>query len=93
MNDINNCYLVVYDIESDKRRHKVSTVLESYGVRVQKSAFECYLNDRRLGELKKQLNKIANEEDSIRVYSLKGKYYDASSNSESETYRTELFIF
>ena len=87
-----NSYLVVYDIESNKRRSKVSALLESYGVRVQKSAFECHLDDQRLDALRKQLDRIAVEDDSIRIYYLKGKYYDARSGTEAVTYRSELFI-
>ena len=36
-------YLVCYDIVSDYRRNKVSQLLEGYGIRVQRSVFECLL--------------------------------------------------
>jgi CRISPR-associated protein Cas2 len=36
-------YLLVYDIEEDRMRTRVAKVAEGYGVRVQKSAFECRL--------------------------------------------------
>ena len=86
------CFLIVYDIESNRRRNKVSTLLESYGIRVQKSAFECYLDERRMDSLRKQLQKIAVKEDNIRIYYLNGRYYDACKGTESVTYKTELFI-
>ena len=45
-------YLVCYDIVSDRRRNKVSKLLEAYGLRVQKSVFECVLDDKEKREEK-----------------------------------------
>ena len=36
--------LIIYDIRSNKRRLKLSKLLEGYGVRVQKSCFEVDLS-------------------------------------------------
>ena len=36
--------LIIYDIIDNKRRSKMVKLLESYGVRVQKSAFEILIN-------------------------------------------------
>jgi len=51
-------YVVVYDVTDDAERTRVAKVVEGFGVRVQKSAFECVLTrgaratlERRLGEL------------------------------------------
>jgi CRISPR-associated protein Cas2 len=51
-------YVVVYDVTDDAERTRVAKVIEGFGVRVQKSAFECVLGrgaratlERRLGEL------------------------------------------
>ncbi|MBE9070338.1 CRISPR-associated endonuclease Cas2 [Leptolyngbya cf. ectocarpi LEGE 11479] len=61
--------LVIYDIPDHKRRKKLSDFLEGYGRRVQRSAFECFLN---LGEMKKlyeQLTKrVVPAEDNVRLY-------------------------
>ncbi|HHP7244558.1 MAG TPA: CRISPR-associated endonuclease Cas2, partial [Elainellaceae cyanobacterium] len=35
--------LVVYDIANNRRRQKLSKLLEGYGRRVQESVFECFL--------------------------------------------------
>ena len=52
-------YIAVYDVSDDKERERVAKVLEGYGIRVQKSSFECVLTrgsrltlERRLTELK-----------------------------------------
>ncbi len=66
-------YVVVYDIPCDKRRKKVSDLLEGYGVRVQYSVFECVLNQSKYEELRERLRKrVKLEEDSVRFYPLSG---------------------
>lgn len=64
-------YLITYDIPCNKRRKKVSDILEGYGTRVQYSVFECVLPTAKYTELKKRLKtKINPTEDSIRLYPL-----------------------
>ena len=64
-------YVVVYDIPCDKRRKKVSDLLEGYGKRVQYSVFECVLSRSKYDELRQRLKKkIKLEEDSVRFYPL-----------------------
>jgi CRISPR-associated protein Cas2 len=62
-------YVVIYDISDDKRRKRVFNLLEGYGRRVQFSAFECVLNDRKFEELRARLVKVVKmDEDSVRFY-------------------------
>lgn len=64
-------YVVVYDIPCDKRRKKVSDLLEGYGRRVQYSVFECVLPQSKYDELRQRLNKqVKLEEDNVRFYPL-----------------------
>ncbi len=64
-------YVVAYDIPCDKRRKKVSDLLEGYGKRVQYSVFECLLEQGKYKELCQRLKKrIKLAEDSIRFYPL-----------------------
>ncbi len=65
-------YIICYDIEEDKLRNRVSRILQGFGRRVQKSVFECELDDKSLQRLKKQLEKSfkAGPEDSIRIYQI-----------------------
>ncbi len=64
-------YLVCFDIVSDKIRYRVVKILLKYGSRVQKSVFECILDDRQFIEMKKNLDhKIQRDKDSIRYYLL-----------------------
>ncbi len=62
-------YVVIYDISDDKRRKRVFNLLEGYGRRVQFSAFECVLSDRKFEELRGRLAKVVKmDEDSVRFY-------------------------
>ncbi|NJM23041.1 MAG: CRISPR-associated endonuclease Cas2 [Richelia sp. RM2_1_2] len=62
-------YLVCYDIVSDTRRSKVSKLLESYGLRVQKSVFECVLDEQQYKSISKLLMRLVNKrEDQVRFY-------------------------
>ncbi len=64
-------YVVNYDVVDDRRRLKVAKVLTNYGRRVQKSVFECDLDDRRYLKMKQEVDRlIDHEEDSVRYYSL-----------------------
>ena len=64
-------WLVCYDVSLPKRLRKVARVMQNYGLRVQKSVFECWLNDAQLQNLRRELAKIIDEqEDSVRFYSL-----------------------
>ncbi|HOP99361.1 MAG TPA: CRISPR-associated endonuclease Cas2 [Acetivibrio clariflavus] len=61
--------VVIYDIVDDKRRRKMVKCLESYGIRVQKSAFECYVDENMYRKLLKKMERIIDEkEDLLRVY-------------------------
>lgn len=64
--------VVIYDIVDDKRRNKLSKYLQSYGIRVQKSCFECLLDLKLYNKLIKQLPKFISSEDLLRVYRLTG---------------------
>ena len=62
-------YLCIYDITASSLRRKVSRVLEGYGARVQKSAFECFLNRPRRLRLWQELEELElSEQDSIQLY-------------------------
>jgi len=64
-------YLVCFDIVKDKVRYRAVKCLLKYGSRVQKSVFECYLNEKQFVEMRSEMEKtIKPEEDSVRYYLL-----------------------
>ena len=64
-------WLVCYDIRDEKRLRRVARLLEGFGLRVQKSVFECWLTDALLKELKAEAAKLVDADvDDIRYFSL-----------------------
>lgn len=64
-------YLVCYDITDNRRRYQVAKLLSGYGLRVQKSVFECDLDDRHYPWVKQRMTRLINRaEDQVRFYPL-----------------------
>ena len=61
-------YLVTYDISCNRRRRKISDLLEGYGKRVQWSVFECQLSAKKYQKLRDRLQPRVKPEDNIRFY-------------------------
>lgn len=68
--------VVAYDVCTDtkpgqKRLRRVAKVCKNYGQRVQKSVFECQVNEMQFEELRRKLlAEIKKEEDNLRLYRL-----------------------
>jgi CRISPR-associated protein Cas2 len=70
-------YLVCYDVVSDRRRNRVANLLKGYGLRVQKSVFECVLNASQYEMLNQKLKKcLKKNEDQVRFYPMSGHTRD-----------------
>ncbi|MGB5987377.1 MAG: CRISPR-associated endonuclease Cas2 [Desulfobacterales bacterium] len=65
-------YLVCYDISENKIRRHIVKVLKGYGVRTQKSVFECaHLTERQFLEMKQAVEEHIDElTDSVRYYAI-----------------------
>ncbi|GIV11220.1 MAG: CRISPR-associated endoribonuclease Cas2 1 [Fimbriimonadales bacterium] len=85
--------LVCYDVETvtpqgRRRLRKVAKACEAYGQRVQKSVFECRLNENQLNTLKLRLLQIIDRStDSLRFYRLPG-----DRNHWVETYGRDAYV-
>lgn len=64
--------LIIYDIVDNKRRTKFSKYLESYGTRVQKSAFEIRVEKRKFEKMIKEIPKFVTKQDSVKLYKIHG---------------------
>lgn len=72
-NSMKYLVLVIYDISSNKKRAKLAKVLESFGFRVQKSAFEAVMTTPEYTKLIKRIDRLIDEEDDyVRIYRLTG---------------------
>ena len=63
-------WVIAYDIEDDAVRHRVSTLLEDQGQRVQYSVFECWLDRHEIDALQQRLQYEIEPGDSLRWYPL-----------------------
>lgn len=63
-------YVVVYDISSDRERAKVDKVLKNYGFRIQKSVFECKLNESLKRKLIAELDALNIKTGFLKLYLL-----------------------
>ena len=59
--------VIIYDISEDKQRLKMAKFLNSYGHRVQKSAFEACLTEKQYDNFIAKLEKKVNK---VRIYKL-----------------------
>ncbi|MCI5144696.1 MAG: CRISPR-associated endonuclease Cas2 [Candidatus Electrothrix sp. AR3] len=63
--------VVCFDICNQRRLYRVARELGNFGVRVQKSIFECHLDQEQLEELQLRLaGWIKEDEDRVRYYLL-----------------------
>ncbi len=64
-------YMICYDIRSPKRLRKTAKILENFGLRVQKSFFQCEISTKGMEELKRNiLSEINVKEDYFSIYPL-----------------------
>ena len=62
---------ISYDITDNRRRTRLAKLLSNYGQRVQKSVFECQIDDRQYLRLKRDIEALIDfAEDSVRYYFL-----------------------
>ena len=63
--------VIAYDVTDDRRRERVSTLLEDYGWRVNYSMFECELDGKEFVQLQTELARLINDrEDRVVFYRL-----------------------
>ena len=66
--------IVCYDVTDEKRRRLIADTLENFGVRVQESVFECFIEGEHLTRLCREISAYVNpEEDAVCYYLLCGK--------------------
>ena len=62
-------YLICYDVTCDRRRNRVARLLKGFGMRVQKSVFECVLSPEQFEMVCRKLEGYLEiEEDQVRFY-------------------------
>ncbi len=96
-----NDILVSYDVNAEdkageRRLRRVAKVCKDYGQRVQYSVFECSVNEMDLERLRAKLTKIIKpEEDSLRIYHLRGlrdDYIEAYGRDRYVDFQDEVLV-
>jgi CRISPR-associated protein Cas2 len=66
--------VVSYDIADEKRRRKIADTLENFGVRVQASVFECFIDADSFSRLRREVAElILPDDDSVHYYPICAK--------------------
>jgi CRISPR-associated protein Cas2 len=61
--------VIAYDIQDDRKRAKVSKLLEKYGYRINYSVFECMLTEKQYTTIREQIkSKIDTKADTVVYY-------------------------
>lgn len=62
-------HLIAYDIGHPRRLRRVAKICTNYGVRMEKSVFECDLTDEQMAQFWQQLERVVDvEEDRVFDY-------------------------
>ena len=84
--------LVIYDIIENKKRVKLSKKLLGYGFRIQKSAFEAKLTEKKYQQLLCDLKAFESTDDSIRVYRIVGNGNVTVFGDQKETVQEDIIV-
>lgn len=87
--------LVIYDITDTKRRNNLIRLLNGYGVRVQKSAFEIVIGRNNIKRLTSDIRKLIDIKlDNVRLYEvIENKYRIKIGVQSDETFEIdEVYI-
>ena len=64
-------YLFCYDISNARRLRRTAKILENFGIRVQKSFFQCEMEQKRMLDLRDQVLKVIDtDKDYFFIYPL-----------------------
>jgi CRISPR-associated protein Cas2 len=63
--------IVTYDIASDTKRARLAKEMLRFGIRTQKSVFECEVGDRELSIIRKIAKRFTESDDLVTVYEVK----------------------
>jgi CRISPR-associated protein Cas2 len=60
-------YIATYDITDDQQRLRVARVLDRYGMRLQLSVFEVWLDSDELVDLRRQVGPLLSDQDEFEI--------------------------
>ena len=60
-----NAWLIIYDIRNERRLRRIAKIMERYGVRVQKSVFETYSDEKTINRMRREAGFVLEKDDSL----------------------------
>lgn len=84
--------LVMYDISDNKRRTKLAKLLLGYGVRIQKSVFQCELTSDKYNKMCRQIRPHIHEEDALNIFKLNKMVTTISYGTTLESHRQSHYF-
>lgn len=60
--------VIAYDISDDKKRLEISDLLITYGIRVNKSVFECFVSEAQLRVIRNSIEETGLDDDDSVIY-------------------------
>lgn len=60
-------YIAAYDISDDNQRQRIARILDRFGMRVQRSVFEVWLDSDELPELRRLVGPLLASEDQFEI--------------------------
>ena len=85
--------VIIYDISDNRRRANFGKKLKAFGQRIQRSSFECHLNEAKYNKLLRLINDFYQPDDQIRVYRLAGNTKVEVWGDEGSTEEDDSLIF
>ena len=85
--------VIAYDIEDDRRRRHVATLLEEWGVRVEKSVFECLLSPADLRSVRHRIETLTESDDRVRYYAVCARCLNQSAQQGGPEFHTEPLYY
>jgi CRISPR-associated protein Cas2 len=71
-------YLIAYDISNNKKRKKISELLDAYGERINLSVYECMMNQKQKEKVVNQIKDIISKNDIVKIYFICSKCFAKS---------------
>ena len=62
---------ISYDIKKDKQRNHLAKELLQFGIRTQKSFFECDVSEKEINIIKRIIKKHSEPEDFVTIYKIR----------------------
>ncbi|MCD8123870.1 MAG: CRISPR-associated endonuclease Cas2 [Lachnospiraceae bacterium] len=84
--------LIIYDIVDNRRRVKLAKYLQSYGFRIQKSAFEAMISKKKYQKLLAEIPSYISEKDNVKVYKIIGSGQVTSFGMASQVEDEEIIV-